>query len=794
MTESMAGKMRWKWLLILVLTAGSIVTLVLARPELGLDLKGGAELLYKVDWSNIPPSERQQHITDTVEVLRMRLDPQGIREMLIENAGTDRIRIQIPELDRKAIENDKQLIESAGTLEFKIILTDTGTDDPANEQSARLIRRARREGKAPARHKIYFRPLPGTLSAEELEAKQKEIIQEGVYGTDWVLVKSADPYKVTGRHLGRVYPTTDERGLPAVGFTVRREARDLFGRFTGDNVGKSLATILDGHLRSTAVIKSRITDHGQITGRFTMDEVKNYIRILEAGSLRVNLVFDSEQFVGPSLGRESIRRGKVAIAIGFALVVLFIAVYYRAAGLVADLAVVLNLAYVLAFMALAAQRVALTLPGIAGLILTVGMSVDANVLIFERIREERAGGRSLREAIQAGYKRAFTTIFDANVTTLITALVLYIVGTGPLKGFATTLSLGIVASMFTALFVTRVIILSLVNAGWVHKLGMFQLVRDPHIAFMRKAPIFLTLSLVLVVLGIAGTSAGGRAVLDTDFLGGSYVRVQLDKPLAVSEARRRLSEAGLTSAQVQTLMSESVAVGASEGDQFGIRVSELESQGLEEKINKAFAGLATGDLIVQSDLVSPRLAQEMKDRAYWAIAISLVAIVAYIWLRFGKLRSGLAAVAALFHDVVICLGAVTAAAMLGGTDFDFLGAGDIRINLTVLGALLTIIGYSLNDTIVVFDRIREERADRELTGNVVDRSINATLSRTILTSLTTFMVVIVLYLVGGQRIHGFAFVMCTGVIVGTYSSVFIASPMLLLGKLFGRGPKEAGEQ
>jgi len=772
--------MNAKWLLILGLTAGAIVTLVFARPELGLDLKGGAELLYKVDWSDIPDEQHQQFITDTVEILRMRLDPQGVREMLIENAGTDQIRIQIPELDRKAIEQDKELIESTGSLEFKIVVEDE-----------RLIKRARREGKAPSRHRIYTRPIGEKLPADELEAERKRIIQEDSYGSDWILVRTRDSYNITGRHLGKIYPTRDERGLPAVGFNILSEYRDLFARFTDANKEKTLATILDGQLRSTAVIRSRISDRGQISGRFTMAEVSNYMRILEAGSLRVKLVFDSEQFVGPSLGQESIRRGKVAIAVGFALVVIFIAIYYRAAGLVANLALVLNLLYVLAFMALAAQKVALTLPGIAGLILTVGMSVDANVLIFERIREERAKGKSLHEAIEAGYGRAFTTIFDANMTTLITALVLYVVGTGPLRGFATTLSLGILASMFTALFVTRVIILSLVNAGWVRKLSMSQFVRNPRIRFMKKAPVFLVISVLLIVLALAATWVGGKEVLDTDFLGGNYVRVSLDEALSVTDARQRLTDAGLSSAQVQAVRGEATSGNVARSNEFGIRVSQLESGNIEETVEKAFAGLASASLIVQVDKVSPRLARDMRDRGYWAVLISLVAIICYIWLRFGNLRSGLAAVAALFHDVVICLGAVTVAAMLGGTKFDFLGAGDIRINLTVLGALLTIIGYSLNDTIVVFDRIREERHDKELTGDVIDLSVNRTLARTLLTSLTTFMVVIVLYLAGGQRIHGFAFAMCMGVIIGTYSSVFIASPLLLLGRLFGKGAQES---
>jgi len=1104
---------------------------------LGLDLKGGSELLYRVRYENLPPEERPGVTQRTIDILERRLNPQGTREIRIQQQGAHRILIQLPGADVAETQRDKKRIQQAGRLEFRLVDTKPGDIDAA-KQGKRVA------GVTPfveGERKRYYKK-----SFSELKDKN---LTFGVEGNARLIFNRT---YFTGKQLASAYPTMEDV-TPAVGFQFKGGAKRRFARFTEQNVGKRLAIVLDDVMYSDPVIKERIYGTGRISGSFTQDEVNNLVVVLRAGSLPADVQLEMENHVGPTLGEDSIRKSIVAIVIAMGIVLGFMAVYYLAAGCVADFALMLNLLFVLG--AMSTLSATLTLPGIAGLILTVGMAVDANVLIYERIREEKErilqrrskGGEggtspeeekeiirgSLRDIIRKGYDLAFTTIIDANVTTLITAVILYLVGTGPIKGFAITLSFGIITSVFTALFITRSIFDYAREHGWLTDFKMNSLIGRTHISFTAMRMVMFLMSLTAIVTGLVMFVERGASKYDIDFTGGTRLLLQLSKPMNIEEARRRVAEAGYPRAEVQSLWTEKTTE-ATGADQFNIRIPagsldvnrvenifrkdmsticggetslkgihftppftvditlkkpmtekdlragmvahgypesiiqkvvlsdaksskfliemnpalpekeqkkarqavadrlndlllrrqvsyvigrlrtatdtdegeeeagtyqleinlsrivatemiEKEMKTLGYKVRVVARGGLRGsgvakraflrgseatlkkirergdgkfevvafnfseeggiemelkDAMTESDLrarlgevadllqsivamdtpgkeyhivlrdlgdtkvrkhigddltkafadcvvlekigvkfepaqppsdltdeekdeaekldfvtmklekpqpfsvvkerlmkagalscliereeepsndeevthvslklpkgeakamekriveafelpdpfklvvgIGATVAGEMKDRAFLALIFAMSAIIFYIWFRFGDLKFGIAAVVALAHDVTIAMGALAIGDMIGDTAIGHaLLIGDIKISLPVVAAFLTIIGYSLNDTIVVFDRIRENLAQRHTTvvdAEVIDLSVNQTLSRTLLTSLTTLVVVVSLYLMGGSVIHGFAYTLIIGVVVGTYSSIFIASPVLI---------------
>ncbi len=1088
--------------------------------KLGLDLRGGAELLYRIRVK--PEDDRPGLGRDMLNILSKRIDPQGVLEYRLQLQGAKRILIQVPGAGGEEIERIKRRITTMGKLEFRLC-----TQEPA------AIAAARRGEQVPGYHKQWVGLRPG------------EKPQPGKPEPRWFLVENR--VRLTGEYLADVYPTYDYDGMrPAVGFQMNARGAKLFGRLTDRHIGAPLAILLDDKLVSAPIIRARISKRGIITGNFTQDEVNDLVATLRAGSLPADLELEMDSTVGPSLGSDSIRQSILAIIVGSAFVFLFVAVYYKWAGCVADLALALNLVFVIG--ALALFNATLTLPGIAGLVLTVGMAIDANVLIFERIREEKAQGKLIKLAIKNGYGRAFTTILDANLTTLITAVILYIVGTGPVRGFAVTLSCGIVLSMFTALYVTRTIFEIGLLRGWVTELSMRQMFARPSLNVMKYRKLAASGSAACILVGMVAFFLRGEEKYDIDFTGGTLVQMRLDKSVTAGMVRKRLKKIGYGDAEVQNMWSAGEAQGRIASD-FGIRIKGLSFEQEKQKIIADFkAALADGpgmeglsinkdrsallklkrktdeldlrqrlakadyrdedipwiaprgvksdhfaiwwgklaetprkqsaknrrqarraelsarvrvlkfiqpwavtrqvkllfgqkielpklemdarargpqtshltlraseqvdkrliqamvnqiapnvqvldrgaegersagrrfDLSgkksdleqvrdrmpksfeapaarfteervltvklkqpmdektfvetvlksasnpfpdrvrrvaplgakadqfdlklarlrpekvqekIRSDLlaafkdklvktvlkvefkpvaaaapakakkaaapakaetkvielvldrkvsldrikaaldkagcpdalatkyppgdydhvrlradaaVSPKVqseirsalqtndpfrrvvsigsvvAGEMKQRAYLAMAFAMFAIVLYIWMRFGEIKFGIAAVIALFHDVLFATGAVAVAGYLAPTPIGkLLYIGDVKINLPLVAAFLTIVGYSLNDTIVIFDRIRENLGGRgrRITAELLNNSINQTLSRTILTSLTTFGVVLALYVLGGSVIHGFAFALLVGVVVGTYSSIYIASPVLL---------------
>ena len=547
----------------------------------------------------------------------------------------------------------------------------------------------------------------------------------------------------------------------------------LFGRVTGANVGERMAIILDDQVYSAPTIRSKISQgSGIIEGTGTVDEAKDLAIVLRAGALPADVNIVEDRTVGPSLGRDSIEQGKNAALIGLVIVIIFMVIYYGFSGLVADLALVLNLVFVLAI--LAAFQGTLTLPGIAGIILTIGMAVDANVLILERIREELRAEKTLRVAIENGYARAVQTIVDANVTTIITAIVLYQYGTGPIKGFALTLMIGIISSMFTAIFVTRTIYDTIVARQVNPRLsiGRLRVFGDTSINFLGVRRGAFILSAVLILFGLGSTITKGGYNLGIDFAGGTLLELHFDPPASVGDIRQSLGDVRVEDQSMDLRNSEIKEFGTV--NDILIRVEE-EAEGtaiadaIKTRLKSDFAGNIQDETewLRRQEAVGPKIGEELKNNAVYAILVAMILIIIYVWWRFRQIEFGIAAVIALFHDVMITLGI-----------FSVL---NWEISLAIVAALLTIVGYSLNDTIVVYDRIREDIKlyRRDTFSSVINRAINECLNRTVLTSGTTMLVVLSLILLGGEVIRDFAFALLIGVIVGTYSSAFVASPIVV---------------
>ena len=587
-------------------------------------------------------------------------------------------------------------------------------------------------------------------------------------------------YHLTGANLNDVRVRTGGAGAvtnePYLILQFDGEGSENWERITGENVQERVAILLDGTVYSVATIRERISGAGgtRLSGGFDLQEAKDLRLVLRAGSLPASLEIAEEQTIGPSLGRRSIDQGMMAALLGLALVAAFIIVYYGVGGVLAVLALVFDMLLVLAVLCfpgplsaigMTGLNATLTLPGIAGIILTIGMAVDASVLIYERIREERDQGKSMKAAVESGYGRAFVTILDANLTTLITAMVLYKFGTGPIRGFAVTLSIGILASMFCSLVFTRgVFDLMLrkrgnkpINLGRLHFLNKAAF----NITRVRKKTYIL--SAVVILIGVIAFFAHGGLSLDIDFTGGLETTVVTDEVVAAEDVSAGLEAEGLENVQVQSLVDY-----AGEGGAYVVRTStsdkETVNSALESTGYRMMEGEEEGLSFIKQ--IGPKVGSELRTKAINAIIAAMVFIVLYIWYRF-QFKWGIAAVAALAHDIIITVG--------------LLALLRLDVSLTIIAALLTIVGYSINDTIVVFDRIREDKKLRrgKTFEETVNYSINETLSRTVITSLTTFMAVLMLYIFGGSTLADFSLTLLLGIIIGTYSSIFVASPILV---------------
>lgn len=1113
------------------------------RLPLGVDLKGGVILIYEIDVERtIRGTDAEDvgdiNMNDLVQALTNRINPSGTKEIVIRPYGEQQVEIIIPEVETEEVEVIKQLIRTAGSLEFRIVANsrDHGSIIAAADEQSQSpiadVRFRRRVMDGEEMIGFWAQAAKEKLKAVELERNilrdpatgrivtlaEVGPIESGAQGLDDylashgmehidVLLATDDGCNVTGDFLGVVSAGNDEYLNPCVNFRLRGEGARLFSLLTSANrpnmnesppFYRHLGIMLDERLISFPRLITTISDSGRITGDFSKEEVDFLVGILRAGRLPATLQPEpiSENNIGSMLGDDTIRKGKVSIVVSMLAVLAFVAVYYRFSGIVACAALLMNLVLIMAVMVL--LNAPLTLPGLAGLVLTIGMSVDANVLIFERMREELARGAAVRMAIRNGFARATTTIVDANVTTLITGMVLYAIGTDQIRGFAVTLILGILMSMYTAIFCSRLVFDTAERNQWIKELKMMKLLGSTRVDFIGKQKIMIAVSLLVIVVGLVAVGMRGKRIFDIDFNGGLSVTMVLRQTLPPDEVRARLNDhfrdadppvsCSVNTVSVEGLPPNSVykidadiqdadvavledaiketfqtqlqtyamefgslkqvegagtadtnpAAGAgaakrpggeppadakpatpaesnasqdaapaeqqranvdpptaettpaadtpaeppatdapapaaepseaapapetpavdpaapSSGEnadggvsrradlpadtvmawagplaiaqdeppsepaqepataQQAAAVAEqpapsaetvpatdaaapqppasetvddsaattpgiesapepaapeaqtrtvaqltlgqpMSAPTLREKIRQAYnqvygedqraTGAATnaaGELTVPGLLVSVneqfnwnqqsaatsgqwyvtmiasqadaeqvliqlktdlsdtpvfpssskiggKVAGDTRNLAIAALMGSLLGIVGYIWIRFQRVVFGVAAAIALVHDVLITLGAIAISAYFA-KPLGFLLIDEFRISLPIVAAFLTIIGYSLNDTIVIFDRIREVRGKSpDLTADMINASINQTLSRTMLTSLTTLIVVIILYAIGGQGIHGFAFAMVVGVVVGTYSSIFIASPILLW--MFSRSEK-----
>jgi len=956
--------------------------------RLGIDLRGGVILVYQImDVAEAAPEDeagarQAPGRRDDVDMdklagsIKRRIDPAGVKEITIRPMGSRQIEIIIPQVEDAEVDRIRAVLAQIGSLEFRIVATTRNPTYATYISRARSLSDRRTELRQPADEKETDENATGERVALWVPVKEgkeqerfaadptlatREITRRE--GNEFQVLVIDDPYDVTGDYLVRAKPGVDQRMRPAVDFFFNATGAQRFGSLTGthlpddqDDYHYLLGIVLDGKLQSAPQIRSTIFGTGIIEGDFTREEVDNLVNVLNSGALDRALSPEpiSQQYVGPTLGADTVWRGTTSLAISLVLVFAFVLVYYRFAGVVASFALLLNAILLLAMMI--TIRAAFTLPGLAGFALTIAMAVDANVLIFERMREESARGAALRMSIRNGFDRALSAIIDSNLTTLITAVVLYVIGTDQVRGFAVTLFLGIVISMYTAIFVTHVIFDVAERQRWLTRLSMMRAIGETHINFLRHKWLMIGISVVVIIIGLAGVVDRWRGFLDIDFTGGVSVQVIFDQQHDIGDVREKLEDkkvegAGLpdvvvfdvssrelekgfqfivntstpegaeaeehlvkvkqvliglfggglsrnrmkvdnvapwepqtpqgaapaakpvqpaageqgrlghppgSRAEVAALSSmllaqapaapagpvaakpadappAKAAAGGPASAQAGVKATlsfdqkishgalealfkkaiptvmkdytphlDLYTPGYKEGLATPFKewiveiglpqdraekvfekvkeSLAEEPFFPQSNTIGGAVAKITRLRAVYALLASALFILLYLWIRFQRITYGLGAIVSLVHDVLIALGFVAISYYLAKIPLfgNLLLIEPFKVNLTIVTALLTVAGYSLNDTIVIFDRIREVRGKAPVvTQDMLNLSINQTLGRTLLTGVTSIMVIITLYILGGSTIHGFAYAMVIGVITGTYSSIYIASPFLL---------------
>ena len=792
----------WKWLVLVVATAWSVALVVPPKDKvkLGLDLQGGTSYTLEIDDSQGLEGSVADARDRALEVVRNRVDSMGVAEPTIYPDGEKRIVVQIPGMKAEDRERASANIRKAAFLEFRMV-------HPKNDE---LVKNLFSDRKVPNGYEVAA--LPGRASTDcwvrkgppPSEAERAELRRfEEKAGYDLLLEKNVVqgkdyfvPYYVSrkaelnGDSLKSASVDYQQFGQKVVQISFDAKGRKIFAKLTADhapggaknpdpNGRHYLAIVLDNTLYSAPFIRTSIPGgEAVIEGAFSLEEATDLALVLRAGALPAPLRVLEERSVDPTLGVDSIQSGWRAAWIGFLAVAAFMAIYYHFAGFVAMLALLLNLVLLPLGMIITAgffgliggagmgssatALPVLTLPGIAGIVLTVGMAVDANVLIFERIREEMRTGKRFGAALSAGYDKAFSTIFDSNLTTLLTAVILFWMGSGPVKGFAVTLTAGIIASMYTAIVGTRMVFDFLERRGWLHNLKMTQWVKETKIDFMGLRKVAAVLSVVLLAAGAFVGWQRGQENFGVDFTGGQQLSLDFAQKADVDALRAAFAGAGIGDVGIQYQRS---GAGESQNEVLALKVATPEAGAAAQRIlDGQFA--ANGFKLIQEDTVGPQVGKELQRGGLIAIGLSLVGMIVYITIRF-EFSFAIGAVVGLLHNVLITLAVF------------FLFRR--QLSMTSIAALLTVIGYSVNDTIVVFDRIREMRKLRagRLDAAVVNESVNATLSRTLLTSLTTLLSVAMLMVFGGGAIFDFALAIFVGVVAGTYASIFIASPIML---------------
>ncbi len=714
--------------------------------KLGLDLQGGTSFLVEMDTTKLADTnEVSGALSQAVEVLRKRVDRFGVAEPVIQPAGEDRIMIQLPGLSEDDRERAKVQIQKTAFLEFRL----------AHEQSDELIRL----GEIPPGHELL---------------RRKERTRNGGERLEQVIVKKRGEPGLTGSIVKRAWVERGNLGEPEIHFTLNEEGTARFGEVTRNNKGRRLAIVLDGVLYSAPNINEPIeTGSGRITGGFDARDAFELAGVME-NPLRAPLRILESNDVDPTLGKDSVKSGFRAAIFGVIAVAVFMLVYYLLAGAVANVALMLNIIILMGVMC--SVGTTLTLPGIAGIVLTIGMAVDANVLIYERIREELAAGKSIRGGIAAGYDKAFGTIFDSNLTTIIASVILIFMGTGPVKGFGVTLTIGVTVSMFTALIVTRLVFDWLLGRDLIKGLKMLSFFSRTKIDFMRWAvPAFVTSWLLILAGNGYGIFVRGNDVLGVEFSGGVQAILKFDQSqtVGVDEIRKSASKTGVGDVLI--------AYQKNQGDgtrTLMVTVRTVEGQDGKEaygkvlkQLNEDFPAAKFTQGAVRN--VGPTMGNELRTQALYAALLALFMILVYVAFRY-EFSFAVGAVVAILHDLLMTTG------------WYFLVGREL--NATTVAALLTIIGFSINDTIVIFDRIREDLklGVRGTFREVINQALNQTLSRTVITSGTVFLATLSLYIFGGGPVNDFAFTFLVGILTGTYSSIYIASALVLWWHKGGR--------
>lgn len=707
--------------------------------KLGLDLQGGMEFVVELKTEKgaggtnavANANDRGAVLEQAIEVLRKRVDRFGVAEPIIQPAGENRIRIQLPGLSEAETQTAIETIKKAAFLEFRLV----------HPESDQLLRQGL-----------------GAPGYEKLVMKRTN--KDGKESFTEVLVKKKAEMGLTGKFVTHAGVTRDPMsGEPVITMRFDSKGADLFGEITKNNVGHQLAIVLDGELYSAPNINEPIRGgNAQISGSFDIREAFALANVL-MNPLDAPLDIVEQHGVDPSLGKDSIQSGINASIIGVILVVLFMLVYYMLSGVIANVALLLNIVILIG--ALCGMGTTLTLPGIAGIVLTVGMAVDANVLIYERIREELAAGKSLRGALAAGYDKAFGTIFDSNLTTLIASVILIFMGTGSVKGFGVTLTIGVTISMFTALMVTRIIFDALLNRGMIKGLPMLHFIRGAHFDFMKIAKLAFASSWLLIIVGVGYGLYRGHDVMGIDFAGGDSITLNYSQYVDGQQIRKALSE---TDAKLADSSIQYQSTPGTTQKRLQVTVPPDKGPQVEQILQSKFP--AAKFTRVGIDRVGPIVGREILKSAILSSILAMFGILVYVAMRY-EFSFAVGAVLAIVHDVLMTLGVY----FLTGR----------QLNATVVAAILTIIGFSINDTIVIFDRIREDLklGMRGSFREIMNRALNQTLSRTIITSGTVFLATFSLYIFGGGAINDFAFTFLVGIVTGTYSSIYIASALVL---------------
>lgn len=701
-------------------------------------------------------------VDQSLEIIRNRIDQFGVSEPVIIRQGDDKIVVQLPGI--RDPERAIKLIGDTAQLEFKVVAESQGI----NLNS--LVNKAKQSGQweegDPLRklNRAVGSLLPDETSIyfeKEIDQETKREITRPILLENKVLM-TGDMIKDARVRIGGTF------NEPYVSLDMTGRGGDIFARLTDKYTGERMAIVLDDIVRSAPVIREKIMGgSAQITGNFSHEEASDLAIVLRVGALPAPVDIIQNMTVGSTLGQDSIDRGLSSGIFGAILVLGFMIIYYRLSGVIANLALTLNILFL--FTGLAILNATLTLPGIAGIVLSIGMAVDANVLIFERMREEYKIGKSVKSSIDGGFSKALWTIVDSQVTTLITAMALFLFGTGPIKGFAVTLSLGIIFNLFTALFCSRQIFDTMTSLKAFKRLMFMEVVKNTHIDFMKIKKITFILSGVMVAIGLISFIQinRGSANLGVDFTGGSLLQYKAQQEFSMEEVRRAFDTNDMGGVNLQKVENENRLI---------VKMKKAEDvvANLNQQVDAVLAAeLADKGFLLESQSeIGSSVSAVLRNKAMLAILISLIGVICYLAMRF-DMRFGLAAAVATFHDVLVVLA--------------ICWLFNVEITLLIVTALLTIAGYSLNDSVVVFDRIRENMRKSEKTSltDLINTSVNQVISRTMVTSLTSALVLLALFFLGGSVIHDFSFALLCGVLIGTYSSIFVASPILTLWK-----PKE----